>query len=393
MRLKKSISAVLNNNHNQPPPAPAAAAPPPHRPLARSSGSDLSTLLSGHPRNADVRTELAGEVTELIAANFVANNELDYNKLSAITASTDDHDNINDKADVSCTKTYDDKDNWCLQTWSDMPSHLQFNPHIRTGYRQITNLKGCLRSLFYIHNETVNTFTHGLAVLHILLTIPDLLPWWEKGVFFGFISWCHLIGAVSPWIGSFIYHLFMNLDYGEKFYKGLLKLDMLGIWVCQSIGALPMIATSVHCLTPILWYSTMLLYVFLSIWGLFKAMRAKSPWERRLCFAPPFMMRMIFLTLRCFHLTGGDPDNLTHIVLQDLVAVIGGAIGALRIPEKWLPGQVDFIFNSHNIMHVIVVCAVWSMHTATIRDIKWMMIPNVCLESSNSSPAFVHNEL
>lgn len=37
------------------------------------------------------------------------------------------------------------------------------------------------------------------------------------------------------------------------------------------LGALPMIATSVHCLTPILWYSTMLLYVFLSIWGLFKA--------------------------------------------------------------------------------------------------------------------------
>ncbi|CAD6215791.1 GSCOCG00000606001-RA-CDS [Cotesia congregata] len=322
-----------------------------------------------------------------------------------------------------------------------MPSHLQFNPHIRTGYRQITNLKGCIRSLFYIHNETVNTFTHGesfyfifhkfclvpfillfpyiqnqcscswacLAILHILLTIPGLLPW-EKGIFFGFISWCHLIGAVSPWIGSFIYHLFMNLNYGEKFYRGLLKLDMLGIWVCQSIarprnkrvlilGALPMIATSVHCLTPILWYSTMLLYVFLSIWG-FSAMKAKSPWERRLCFAPPFMMRMIFLTLRCFHLTGGDPDNLTHIVLQDLVAVIGGAIGALRIPEKWLPGQVDFIFNSHNIMHVVVICAVWSMHAATIRDIKWMMNPDVCLDTSNtsnssysSSPAFIHDEL
>ncbi|KAH0560915.1 hypothetical protein KQX54_009939 [Cotesia glomerata] len=321
--------------------------------------------------------------------------------IPAITAEADTavKDNINEETDPSSVKSYDDKDSWCLQTWSDMPSHLQFNPHIRTGYRQITNLKGCIRSLFYIHNETVNTFTHGLAILHILLTIPGLLPW-EKGIFFGFISWCHLIGAVSPWIGSFIYHLFMNLNYGEKFYRGLLKLDMLGIWVCQSIGALPMIATSVHCLTPILWYSTMLLYVFLSIWGLFKAMKAKSPWERRLCFAPPFMMRMIFLTLRCFHLTGGDPDNLTHIVLQDLVAVIGGAIGALRIPEKWLPGQVDFIFNSHNIMHVVVVCAVWSMHAATIRDIKWMMNPDVCLDTSNtsnssysSSPAFIHDEL
>lgn len=51
-------------------------------------------------------------------------------------------------------------------------------------------------------------------------------------------------------------------------------------------------------------------------------------------------------------------------------------------------------------MHVVVVCAVWSMHAATIRDIKWMMNPDVCLDTSNtsnssysSSPAFIHDEL
>lgn len=135
-------------------------------------------MLSGHPRNADVRTELAGEVTELIAANFAANNDLDcYNKLSAITAEADTavKDNINEEADPSSVKSYDDKDSWCLQTWSDMPSHLQFNPHIRTGYRQITNLKGCIRSLFYIHNETVNTFTHGESfyfIFHKFCLVP-----------------------------------------------------------------------------------------------------------------------------------------------------------------------------------------------------------------------------
>lgn len=54
------------------------------------------------------------------------------------------------------------------------------------------------------------------------------------------------------------------------------------------------------------------------------------------------------------------------------MSVLGGAIGAMHIPEKWFPGTVDFYLNSHNIMHVLVVCAVYSMHQATVRDLAWM---------------------
>lgn len=44
------------------------------------------------------------------------------------------------------------------------------------------------------------------------------------------------------------------------------------------------------------------------------------------------------------------------------MSILGGAIGAMRIPEKWFPGLVDYYLNSHNIMHVLVVVAVYSMH-------------------------------
>lgn len=50
------------------------------------------------------------------------------------------------------------------------------------------------------------------------------------------------------------------------------------------------------------------------------------------------------------------------LIAQDGVSIVGGAIGAMNIPEKWLPGNVDFCLNSHNIMHVLVVVAVYSMH-------------------------------
>lgn len=58
--------------------------------------------------------------------------------------------------------------------------------------------------------------------------------------------------------------------------------------------------------------------------------------------------------------------------LQDVISVIGAAIGAMHIPEKWFPGTVDMYLNSHNIMHVLVVAAVYSMHKATLKDLDWM---------------------
>lgn len=48
-----------------------------------------------------------------------------------------------------------------LLSWKDMPRHLQFNPHIHTGYRPLMTFDECLCSLFYWHNETINIFSHG----------------------------------------------------------------------------------------------------------------------------------------------------------------------------------------------------------------------------------------
>lgn len=41
------------------------------------------------------------------------------------------------------------------------PPHLQFNDLILTGYRPISTFQGCIRSLFYLHNEFGNIYTHG----------------------------------------------------------------------------------------------------------------------------------------------------------------------------------------------------------------------------------------
>ncbi|XP_053947097.1 uncharacterized protein LOC128855895 [Anastrepha ludens] len=269
-----------------------------------------------------------------------------------------------------------------LQHWQDMPKYLQFNPYVLNGYRPLTTFRGCLLSLFYWHNETVNILTHAIPIFYILAIVPGLMPWEQE---YRFLSFCHLFGSVAPWCGSFVYHLFMNIEKGEHVYYTLLKLDMVGIWVSQSFGALPLVTATTFCLSPKWKWLIIISYCLLSFWGLYKALTASSPWQRRLCFALPFTMRSILTLFRTLGIwVGGSRIALSHVYLQDGVSILGGAIGAMRIPEKWFPGVVDFYLNSHNIMHVLVVVAVYSMHKATIKDFEWMSATNCNATASDT---------
>ncbi|XP_063844357.1 LOW QUALITY PROTEIN: progestin and adipoQ receptor family member 4-like [Scylla paramamosain] len=266
----------------------------------------------------------------------------------------------------------------------DLPKHLQFNPYIETGYRPLLSAWGCLMSLFYFHNETINIITHGVPMLYILLWWPTLLPWSDITV--PVLPWIHLVSTVSPWVGSTIYHLFMNPPRGESCYKSLLHLDMFGIWITQSFGALTTVYASVSCLSsPWIW-RVLAVYCAVSLWCLYKASHARNPWERRFCFTLPFLMRAVSATLRVTAWGGGHPRAFKHIILQDLLAVLGGFVGALRVPEKWVPGRLDLLANSHHIMHVVVVYAVYHLHQGAVLDLVWLSGNTACLHPAVASP-------
>lgn len=48
----------------------------------------------------------------------------------------------------------------------EMPSWYVSDSYLKTGYRRITNsVRGCLLSLSYLHNETMNVYTHLIGSL------------------------------------------------------------------------------------------------------------------------------------------------------------------------------------------------------------------------------------
>jgi len=49
--------------------------------------------------------------------------------------------------------------------------------------------------------------------------------------------------------------------------------------------------------------------------------------------------------------------GLFYLVLQGVLYIIGAAIYALRIPERFAPGKFDILGSSHQIFHFFVLAA------------------------------------
>ncbi|KAL9123678.1 MAG: hypothetical protein Q9217_006914, partial [Psora testacea] len=56
-----------------------------------------------------------------------------------------------------------------ILSWEDLPQWMQSDPYIRRGYRrQLDSFSACFQSIFYLHNESVNIWSHILPTLFYL---------------------------------------------------------------------------------------------------------------------------------------------------------------------------------------------------------------------------------
>ncbi|XP_064425700.1 progestin and adipoQ receptor family member 4 isoform X2 [Latimeria chalumnae] len=218
-----------------------------------------------------------------------------------------------------------------LLDWASSPPYLQFNKFVLTGYRPACTVQECLRSLFYLHNELGNIYTHG----------------------------------------SVLYHLFMNHEGGAPIYHTLLTLDMCGVCMVNTLGAMPIIYCSLLCY-PTTRHIALLGYTLLSSYAIFCAVTAQSNVTRLQSFAGQAFFRFLFFFLRWYDTGYGSPTSLRNFLIMDALALLGGIINVARIPERWKPGKFDYWFNSHQIMHVLVVGSILHLHWGVVDDLLWI---------------------
>ncbi|MCJ1288725.1 hypothetical protein MMC34_000254 [Xylographa carneopallida] len=120
-----------------------------------------------------------------------------------------------------------------LLTFEDLPEWMQGDPYIRGGYRkQLNSLTECFESLFYLHNESVNIWSHllgGVFFFALLLTadysifhtVPEIALSDAVAVQF------YLAGATGCLFLSAFYHC--TTSHSHEVSRRYLKLDYLGI--------------------------------------------------------------------------------------------------------------------------------------------------------------------
>lgn len=243
-----------------------------------------------------------------------------------------------------------------------LPDWLKDNDFLHSSHRPpIPCIATCFRSVFSLHSETVNIWTHLIGSL-ILVGItfwffvrPSNVPYtWQKVVVF----LAFFISAVACMTFSWLYHtLYCHSVQMSKLFS---KLDYSGIAILVLGSFVPWLYYGFYC------DQTHMIFYIVSMVLLSTCCIVFSLWEK---FAAPTYRPMRTATFIGLGLSGVIPfahgvwnhgleyTKFAYIATVALLYIGGALIYAFRVPERFLPGKLDIWGHSHQIFHVLVVIA------------------------------------
>jgi len=241
----------------------------------------------------------------------------------------------------------------------DLPQWLMqdSNGYLHKGHRPPSDsIAWCLKSIFHIHTETVNIWSHLLAALAFLI---------------GFLNFCYscslplgdavviaasFLGAIFSFVTSTAYHTAMC--HSPRINLLTVKCDHAGIAVVVTVMTVghvyfwfyhdPFLSTLYSTLISMVGF-----YVAVTIVGNSGITKAKR-------FMGFFSIGAVsVLPLAHFVLSFGwspltSSPAFPFYIMGSGVNILGGSLYALKIPERFCPGKCDILFNSHQFLHLCV---------------------------------------
>ncbi|KAK6839210.1 adiponectin receptor protein 1 [Apiospora arundinis] len=252
-----------------------------------------------------------------------------------------------------------------LLTWSEILPWQRGNEYILTGYRA-ASFSHCksLQSVFQLHNETSNIWSHLLGVAWFLSSFIQYLRYLRvvRDSSFGdsVALGVYYVAVIACFALSTFFHTFS--DHSPGMHKFGNELDHLGIvlvlWGTGVSGA--HFAFGCH-------EGLELAYIgFLSATALGCGVFTLRPKFRQPAYRTTRFLLYMFLGASLFAPIAHGLVLYGYSLLNDMMgldsflglAIInfsGSAIYAARVPERWFPGTFDYIGQSHNLMHILVL--------------------------------------
>ncbi|CAN8102950.1 unnamed protein product [Discula destructiva] len=259
-----------------------------------------------------------------------------------------------------------------LLAWHEIDEWRRDNAFIISGYRPTSNsYRGSFSSLFYLHNESVNIWTHLLGSVLFTTLGATAFYFYEKLVAprYSSATWtdtlvfgCFFAGAFLCLGMSATFHALCN--HSPQVAKFGNKLDYTGI-VCLILGSfMPAMYYGFYCLPH-------LMEVYIAgIWVLGLGCVAVSWFEKFRTSAWRPYRAMMFVALGVSGVVPvihgltiygfeelDERMGLRWVISQGVLYIVGAFIYAIRWPERLSPKTFDIWGSSHQIFHVLILMA------------------------------------
>jgi len=267
---------------------------------------------------------------------------------------------------------------------SNIPSWT-INKHILTGYRSQANRLNCLISVFNIHNETINIWTHMICLIYYVYI---LIINYNNNI----IIKLYEIVSIICFAMSTCYHTYMPISH--KNYLLLLKLDLFSIILNIVTSNILIFYYWFWCYERIrniyMFFSG--LYLGIGIIILLKIDIIKK-YNCILVYYSIYNVGIIISYIHIYNLTDGDVDKIIKYNFTDSMKyfLVGFIIYTTKIPERLFPRKFDIIGNSHQLWHVFSSFGIYYFHEEIIKNIEYRKFDNCNYCNASVTPALTLN--
>ncbi|KAK8879486.1 Adiponectin receptor protein [Apiospora arundinis] len=242
------------------------------------------------------------------------------------------------------------------------------NEYIISGYRPTSGSTWLsLASLSYFHNQTINAYSHLIGAL-VFVSLPyyfyEYVYKHQRHVeAIDLIVVCtYCIGVAVCFLFSVTFHV--NWNNSKELTALCNKLDYLGILVLMWGAGIPTIYYGFFCNQGLRWLYWALTSGTALSCGVFTLNpHFSSPRFRhwRACFYAGFGLSSLIFVIHGLLLHGWElQKSRMSLVWMGWMAtsnLVGAAIYATRIPERWAPYRFDLCGASHQLFHIFIVAA------------------------------------
>nr|XP_022331480.1 membrane progestin receptor beta-like [Crassostrea virginica] len=280
------------------------------------------------------------------------------------------------------------KDRWCSPSdtlhASKIPKALR-EPAIITGYRPVNrSWNYYLFSMFRLHNETFNVWSHLVGIVAIILVLLNLSDT------YGFSGNKHLWPALTFGICAIITNLFSTVAHlfhskSTTVHYTMFLLDYIGVtFYAFGSGVLAMYACStktfyeawsqyyLSTLVIACWFSYIVLCFAKCIYGEDPFNKSKKRLQvGSVVILSVWLIAPLFERYKtCFMQNGCSFSSLNHITICILLFGLQAFFFGSHLPEKMFPGKCDILGQGHQIFHILSNLTQVTQIRAVVMDMR-----------------------